>query len=64
MTIEKCPMIMPRTESSFDARRELEFMEELWLEKLRPFEERGYNQKKLSRDQKLARIAKRQRAKG
>jgi hypothetical protein len=56
--------LMPRNEPSFDARRELEFMEEMWLEKLSPFDERGYNQKKLSRDQKLARIAKSQRAKG
>jgi hypothetical protein len=39
-------------------------MEEVWLEKLSPFDERGYNQKKLSRDQKLARIAKERQAKG
>ena len=36
----------PLDTPSFDARRELKFMEEMWLEKLQPFGERGYNVKK------------------
>jgi len=51
----------PRNDPSFDARKELEFMEEMWLEKLRPFDERGYNQKKLTCAEKLSRIAKNRR---
>jgi len=41
----------------FDARRELNFMEEMWLEKLQPYGERGYNEKKLTREERLQRIA-------
>lgn len=37
--------------------KELAFMEKLWLERLQPFGERGYNQPKLSREEKLRRIA-------
>jgi hypothetical protein len=47
----------PQRDSSFDSRKELEFMERMWLERLRPFGEHGYNQPRLSRSQKLRRIA-------
>jgi len=47
----------PLDDPSFDARRELNFMEEMWLEKLQPFGESGYNEKKLSREERLRRIA-------
>ena len=47
----------PPSEGHFDAKHELEFMEKLWLTKLKPFGERGYNQPKLSRAAKLRRIA-------
>jgi hypothetical protein len=33
------------------------FLEDLWLQKLKPFGERGYNLPKLSREEKLRRIA-------
>lgn len=36
---------------------ELELLEKLWLERLRPFGERGYNEPKLSREEMLRRIA-------
>ena len=36
----------PLDTPTFDAKRELKFMEEMWLEKLQPFGERGYNVKK------------------
>jgi len=39
----------PLDTPSFDAKRELKFMEEMWLEKLQPFGERGYNVKKKRR---------------
>ena len=38
----------PLDTPSFDAKRELKFMEEMWLEKLQPFGERGYNIRKKS----------------
>jgi len=41
-----------------DYRQELEMLENLWLEKLRPFDERGYNERKLTRAERLNRIAR------
>ncbi len=40
-----------------DPRAEIVFLEKLWLEKLQPFGERGYNEPKLSRAERLRRIA-------
>jgi len=51
----------PTGEASFDYRRELTFMEQMWLEKLKPFGERGYNEKQLSRGERLNMIAANQR---
>jgi len=47
----------PQDEPTFDARRELQLMEEMWLEKLEPYGERGYNEKKLSREERIRRIS-------
>lgn len=47
----------PPSVAHFDAKQELRFMEDLWLAELKPFGERGYNQPKLSRAEKLRRIA-------
>ena len=44
-----------------DPRAEVETLEKLWLEKLQPFGERGYNEPKLSRAERLQRIATRTR---
>lgn len=49
--------INPRENSHVDYREELAFLEKLWLEKLQPYDERGYNEKKLSREERLRRIA-------
>jgi hypothetical protein len=35
--------LAPREESSFDLKRELHTLEDLWLERLEPYAERGYN---------------------
>jgi hypothetical protein len=51
----------PTDDPAFDAKRELEFMEEMWLEKLQPYGGRGYNEKKLTREQRLQKIAENQR---
>jgi hypothetical protein len=47
----------PLDTPGFDARRELAFMEEMWLEKLSPYCDRGYNERKLTREERLKRIA-------
>jgi hypothetical protein len=52
----------PLDTPGFDARRELKFMEEMWLEKLNPYGERGYNEKKLTRNERLKRIADNRRS--
>jgi hypothetical protein len=49
--------LQPLDGPGFDARAELLVLENLWLEKLQPFGERGYNEPKLSRAEKLQRIA-------
>ena len=41
-----------------DVKKELEFLEDLWLEKLLPFGNCGYNEPKKTREQRLQMIAK------
>ena len=50
--------LTPPNDPQFDLKREVLFMEDMWLDKLKPFGERGYNQPKLSMEEKLRRIAK------
>ncbi len=47
----------PPDDSRMDEAKELALMETLWLEKLQSYDERGYNERKLSREEKLRRIA-------
>jgi hypothetical protein len=47
----------PPNDPQFDVKKELTFMEDMWLAKLKPFGERGYNLPKLSRAERLRRIA-------
>jgi len=49
--------LSPSADAKVDYRAEVAFLEDLWLEKLKPFGERGYNEPKLSREEKLRRIA-------
>jgi hypothetical protein len=58
---EVLDQLEPRAEASDDGRKELAFLEELWLEKLLPFGTRGYNKQKLTREERLQRIADKQR---
>ena len=53
--------LSPQTDAEVDLRAEVEFLEKLWLEKLQPFGERGYNEPKLSRAERLQRIARKGR---
>lgn len=49
--------LTPRPDPAYDYREDLTSLEELWLEKLEPYGDRGYNQKKRSVEEKLRRIA-------
>lgn len=53
--------LTPRKGVELDYRKELEFLEKLWLEKLQPFGERGYNLPKLSKEAKLRQMAAKRR---
>jgi group I intron endonuclease len=44
-----------------DHREELAFLEDLWLEKSQPYEDRGYNEKKKGREEMLRLIAQNRR---
>ncbi len=46
-----------RKDPDFNYREELAFLETLWLQKLQPFGDRGYNKRKLSKEEMLRRIA-------
>lgn len=52
---EVLDQLVPR--EGTDARAELTFLEDLWLERLRPYGERGYHEPKASNEEKLRRIA-------
>lgn len=49
--------IFPREDSSYDYAADLETLEDLWLEKLEPYDEKGYNERKKSREERLRIIA-------
>jgi len=51
--------LAPLPDSNADQRADLESLGSLWLEKLQPFGERGYNERKLSRADMLRQIAAR-----
>ena len=50
--------LTPGAEMDRDYREELTFLEDLWLDKLQPYGERGYNEPKKSREEKLSIIAR------
>lgn len=48
--------LMPREGAAQDYREELEALEELWLEKLQPYDDRGYNTRKKGREERIRMI--------
>ncbi|CAN5423920.1 hypothetical protein BH10ACI2_BH10ACI2_14590 [soil metagenome] len=48
--------VLPRTEANYDYAADIKTLEDLWLEKLEPYDDRGYNERKLTRDERLAMI--------
>ena len=47
----------PREDPRYDYASDLEVLEGLWLEKLEPYDERGYNERKKTREERLRMIA-------
>ena len=41
--------LLPRNDPSFDSKTELDFMKKMWLERLKPYGERGYNKPEVKR---------------
>src|SRR4051794_9668136 len=49
--------VLPRTDTNYDYAADVQTLEDLWLEKLQPFGDNGYNDRKLTREQRLQMIA-------
>jgi hypothetical protein len=49
--------VTPKEDQTYDYKADLEFLEDLWLEKLEPYGENGYNEKKKTREERLRMIA-------
>ena len=47
----------PRDDQNYNYSSDLNTLEELWLEKLQPFDNKGYNERKMSREERLQMIA-------
>jgi len=47
----------PHDDPNYDYAADLEFLEDLWLEKLEPYGDKGYNEKKKTREERLRMIA-------
>lgn len=48
--------VFPRSEPGYDYKADLGFLEDLWLEKVRPYGENGYNEPKKTREERLQMI--------
>jgi hypothetical protein len=49
--------VEPRDDPNYDYKADLEFLEDLWLEKLEPYGDKGYNERKKTREERLRMIA-------
>lgn len=58
-SFEVLEVLVPRENPDYNYREDLECLEDLWLEKLDPYGEKGYNEKKKSTDERLRMIAQR-----
>lgn len=48
--------VEPRSDSNYDYAADVQVLEDLWLERLEPYGDSGYNERKLTRDKRLAMI--------
>lgn len=49
--------VFPRANPDYDYKADLEVLEDLWLEKLEPYGDKGYNGRKKTREERLRMIA-------
>ena len=49
--------IVPREDPNYNYTADLEVLEDLWLEKLQPYGDKGYNEPKKTREERLRMIA-------
>ena len=47
----------PRDDQNYNYAADLEVLEDLWLEKLEPYGDKGYNERKMTREERLRMIA-------
>lgn len=47
----------PRSDANYDYAEDLEVLEDLWLEKVGPYGDKGYNERKKTREERLRMIA-------
>ena len=52
--------VTPKDDPSYDYKADLEFLEDLWLEKLEPYGDKGYNERKKTREERLRMISQKQ----
>ena len=48
--------IVPREDPNYDYAADLETLEDLWLEKLEPYDDKGYNERKKTSEERLRMI--------
>ncbi len=53
--------LAPRNEAGYDYRADVAFLEEQWLEQIKPYGDRGYNEREKTREEKLRAIAEKRR---
>jgi hypothetical protein len=53
--------VEPRDDPKYNYGSDLEVLEDLWLEKLSPYDDRGYNERKKTREERLRMIAENRR---
>ena len=56
-TFDVLEEIVPRDDAHYNYQADLETLEDLWLEKLQPYGEKGYNERKKTREERLRMIA-------
>ncbi len=49
--------LFPREDQNYNYAADLETLEDLWLEKLEPYDDKGYNERKKTREERLRMIA-------
>lgn len=53
--------VNPRDDPNYDHAADVEFLEDLWLERLEPYGDKGYNERKKTREDRLRMIASKNR---